>query len=204
MPKPRKSAADRHLRCLLVEDNPDHAQLIHERLHKKLPRLAITRVELIPEAITALKTEPFALVITSLELGHQSLGTALATLVRAAKTAPVLVLSGNTHPQTATEAKKQGSSDFHLKTRETLDQLPDIVTALLHHPARRSAPIATAAATPSPSHLAHDTVDGLVQTLNRWLDRRTAPARQHLQSLLNQLRKLQRHLGTPHPDTTAR
>lgn len=210
MRKPRKALVAQHLRCLLVEDNPDHAQLIHECLHKKLPHLDLTRVETLPEAVTALKATRFALVITSLELGHQSLGAALSTLVRAAGRLPVLVLSGNNHAQAAAEAHQHGISDFRVKERETLQQLPGIVTTLLQQPGRRAAvpaaPHATQPTTPlpQPTRALQSTVDALVATIHGWIETHVAPARPRLQAILRQLQKLQQHLGPPHPKPRAR
>ena len=104
------------LRILLVEDNPDDADLLQEMLAQVREQLEITRVERLQQAEEHLKQGRHVDAIL-LDLGlPDSMG--IATLERiacAASNLPIIVLTGLEDEALGTEAVRKGAQDYLVK-----------------------------------------------------------------------------------------
>jgi PAS domain S-box-containing protein len=106
----------RTLRILLIEDNPDDAELLKHEFGRieKFPHSLIC-VKNLAEGIERSNQEPFDLVLADLSLPDSH---GLETMRRFAKEAPnvaVVVLTGNKDERTAELAIKAGAQDYLVK-----------------------------------------------------------------------------------------
>lgn len=100
---------------LLVEDNPGDARLVARMLGRTQAELHIHHVRRLDEAVDALQTQEFSIVLLDLSLPD---GLGLETLKEvtgAAPQAPVVVLTGMDEERVALEALQAGAQDFLTK-----------------------------------------------------------------------------------------
>ncbi len=101
------------INLLLVEDNPGDAELMHLILEGiSEPRYTVINVSRLEQALQAIRSEPFDIVILDLGLPDSSGIDTLRTLIKAAPMLPVVVLTGNLDEQIGLEAVKAGAQDF--------------------------------------------------------------------------------------------
>ncbi|MBD2544468.1 ATP-binding protein [Planktothricoides raciborskii] len=112
------------INLLLVEDNLADADLIEELLaDAQLSRYKITAVERLSEAIAHLKSEPFDVILLDLSLPDSHGLETLEKVVLAAKSLPVLVLTGLTDRELAVQAVREGAQDYLVKGKFDCDLL---------------------------------------------------------------------------------
>ena len=104
------------LRVLLVEDNLADARLVREMLRdEECDDTTITHAERLSEALAALRTGGFNVVLLDLTLPDS---TGIETFERAhreARTAPIVVLTGLADRAVATRAVRDGAQDYLVK-----------------------------------------------------------------------------------------
>jgi signal transduction histidine kinase/CheY-like chemotaxis protein len=112
------------INLLLVEDNLADADMISELLaDAQLSRYKITAVERLSEAIEHLKTESFDVILLDLSLPDSHGLETLEKVVLAAKSLPVLVLTGLTDRELAVQAVREGAQDYLVKGKFDCDLL---------------------------------------------------------------------------------
>lgn len=112
------------IKLLLVEDNLADADLISELLaDAPLPIYKITAVERLSEAIAHLESEQFDVILLDLSLPDSHGLASLEKIVLAAKSLPVLVLTGLTDRELAVKAVRSGAQDYLVKGKFDCDLL---------------------------------------------------------------------------------
>jgi signal transduction histidine kinase len=102
-------------KILLVEDDPEDAILLKQGLEKAGSHFEITHVTRLAEAVDQISCENFDLIILDLSLtDSQGLDT-LMGLRAAAKTIPVVVLTGLADENVALTALRMGAQDYLMK-----------------------------------------------------------------------------------------
>ncbi|MCP4174516.1 MAG: fused response regulator/phosphatase [Fuerstiella sp.] len=97
---------------LLVEDNPADAGLIQANLRMGLGKVSISRVERLSEAVAAISSKAFSVVLLDLNLPDS---TGLETFRRFAECSngtPIVVLSGMEDAEMAIKAMGAGAEDY--------------------------------------------------------------------------------------------
>ncbi|MXR50641.1 response regulator [Halovenus sp. WSH3] len=111
------TAGDEPLAVLLVEDNPGDAKLVEHHLrdgstHPLGEEVAVTHVESLTEAETALESGSYELVFLDLGLPETTGIETLERVDETVETTAIIVLTGLDDSETAIEAIQQGAQDY--------------------------------------------------------------------------------------------
>ena len=119
------------LRLLIVDDAPDHAEMVVEfvRLNDGWRDAAIDAVTSYEEAIAALERTSFDLAFFDYWLGERTGLMLLRELRTRGVTIPVVILTSRGAEEIAVEAMKAGAADYLSKTSLTVESLERAV----HH-----------------------------------------------------------------------
>jgi signal transduction histidine kinase len=101
-------------RILLVEDNPDHAELILRQVHRA-SKLRPEHVTSLSAGLQALADGPWDAVLLDLQLPDSRGLETLERMLAAAAQAPVIVLTSLGDDELATKALQQGAQDYLAK-----------------------------------------------------------------------------------------
>ncbi|GEM_PF-4478311 len=112
----------RTLTGVLIEDNPDHAQLILAQLERDQSSLRLVWVNSIAEAEPLLVDSP-DIVIAEMFLSGRALGDTINQLRQQCSSAVLIILSGSGDEHLAADAIKRGADEYLIKNRDTLGQL---------------------------------------------------------------------------------
>jgi len=135
-PAPPPVPAERALRLLLVEDNPDDAFLIERHLRKNGFLPEIQRVETSGEMTTALESElPPDVILADYNLPNFSGPAALSLLRQAELDVPFIMMSGAISEETAVESMRAGAQDY--VTKQNLARLVPVLHRELREAAAR-------------------------------------------------------------------
>ena len=115
---------------LLVEDDDHFARLLQEyfKLYKAV-ELSCTVARSLGDAVTALETVPFDIVVSDLGLPDSQGLQTIDGIMAVAPTTPLVVLTGRDDVETGVEAVRRGVSDYLVKARVDDD---NIVRAVLY------------------------------------------------------------------------
>ncbi|MDZ7805185.1 EAL domain-containing protein [Thiohalophilus sp.] len=150
------------LRLLLVEDNPDDAELILRALRKGGYQVDYIRVDNAPDLTRQLREADWELVLSDYAMPHFNGLAALKLVKEHNPDIPFIVVSGTIGEELAVEAMRKGAQDYLMKDNLTR-LLPAIQRELADADERR----ARRAAEQTLRHQAyHDLLTGLP---NRWL-----------------------------------
>jgi PAS domain S-box-containing protein len=125
------------LRVLLVEDNPDDAQLCLRLLRKSIHEVHCNIVSTPNEFVERLRSATFDVILADYALGNWTGMDALNFLHNENKDIPFILVTGALGDQTAVECMKSGMADYILKDR--LDLLPVAISRALKDKAMRDA-----------------------------------------------------------------
>lgn len=104
------------LRLLLVEDNPDDADLLGETLaDARTGPFELTHVERVSEAIRRLECEPFDVVLLDLCLPDSQRVDTFVKVHQRAPEVPIVVLSSLSDEDVALRAVQEGAQDYLVK-----------------------------------------------------------------------------------------
>jgi PAS domain S-box-containing protein len=123
------------LRVLLVEDNPNDAQLCLRVLRKSIPDVRCEVVSTPDEFVEHLRSATFDVILADYALGNWTGMDALTFLHKENGDVPFILVTGALGDQTAVECMKSGMADYILKDR--LDRLPVAISRALQDKARR-------------------------------------------------------------------
>jgi CheY-like chemotaxis protein len=104
------------LRILLLEDDPNDAELIHELLVEHIV-CKLTRVETCAEFVAALEYSGIDLILADYKLPAFDGLSALHLALRERPEVPFIFVSGTVGEDVAIEALKIGATDYVLKQR---------------------------------------------------------------------------------------
>ena len=107
----------RLLRALIVEDNPDDAELLLRELRRSGFDVDYVRVQTEDAMRTALGSKSWDIVLSDYVMPQFSALGTLRVLSEVAPSIPCIVLSGTIGEETAVEALKAGAQDFLVKGR---------------------------------------------------------------------------------------
>jgi PAS domain S-box-containing protein len=117
------------LRVLLVEDDPDDAELVRAELEDQFPRCAVQQVETRAEFDAALARGDWDVIVSDVHLPDFSAREALEALKASACEVPLVLLSGYIGEEAAAALIKAGAADFVAKSN--LRSLPGVISRCL-------------------------------------------------------------------------
>jgi PAS domain S-box-containing protein len=124
------------LSVLIVEDNPDDAELLLRTLRKAHFELQYTVVDSPAEFVAQLRTESYDVILSDYNLGPWTGLDALELLRRTPYPVPFILVTGELGERKAIECFKFGITDYVLK--DNLDRLPPAVFRALDEQALRN------------------------------------------------------------------
>ena len=123
---------------LVVDDNIHHVELITEVFDSHFQPAVVHAVDAFNDAIKLLSSSAYDLIITEGVVGGDYLIEYIDQIITAAKPSHVVVISGRGDERMAAKLIKKGVSDYFVKCRETLENLPDLLTKHLMKKSRKS------------------------------------------------------------------
>lgn len=128
------------LRVLLIEDNPDDAELCRRILSKHRSGVHLDVVSTFQEFADRLHSSIYALILSDYNLGKWTAADALNLVHDEKRDIPFILVTGTLGEEKAVECIKDGMSDFILKDR--LERLPVSISRALKREkaARRKSP----------------------------------------------------------------
>ena len=108
---------DKPIRVLLVEDKEDQAELLQIRMRRFDPRFAVMSVGDGEQALEALETEPFDLVILDYDLPGMNGIEILEKINESGRRLPVIIVTGQGNERIAVRAMKEGAYDYIIKEK---------------------------------------------------------------------------------------
>jgi len=115
---------------LLVEDDFGHAELIRRSFRSKASQMAITVVNSLREAQTAVSQTPPDLAIVDLLLPDGK-GTEFLAMAGEDASYPIIIMTSHGDEQVAVDAIKSGALDYVVKSEVTLLEMPYIADRAL-------------------------------------------------------------------------
>lgn len=120
----------RHTRILLVEDSPDHAELISRSFEPHAALMSVTAVRTLEEARAALDSAALDLALIDLKL-PDGLGTELLPAAGEEAEYPIVIMTAQGDQQAAVDALKAGALNYVVKSPEAFLDMPQIVEGTL-------------------------------------------------------------------------
>ena len=114
-------------RILLIENNINHAELIENTLRPHFPNLTIDVATTYLSGIEKSRGRKYDLILTDFFLPHFTGIETIEKIRRTSKGAPLIVITGKGDDRTASLAVKAGATDYLVKSKETLAELPQII-----------------------------------------------------------------------------
>jgi DNA-binding NtrC family response regulator len=116
------------LKILLIEDNQNHAELITRSLKSSLPKSRTHHTLTHQECLSLLEKKRFDIILMDYYLNNTTAINLLREISRLHPEVPVIIVTGQGDERTAAKSIKSGAEDYVVKTRETLEALPKIIT----------------------------------------------------------------------------
>jgi PAS domain S-box-containing protein/diguanylate cyclase (GGDEF)-like protein len=117
------------LNVLLVDDNPDDAELCRRTLNKHASNVQLDAVSTLQEFAERLQSSTYELVLSDYNLGIGTASDALSLLRKKDREIPFILVTGTIGEEKAVECIREGMADFILKDR--LERLPVAITRAL-------------------------------------------------------------------------
>jgi signal transduction histidine kinase len=109
----------RKIRALVLEDNPDEAELMLYGLERAGYDCTWRRVDRPESFRAALEEDPWDVILADFKMPHFSAPAALEVLRASGKDIPFIIVSGSIGEAIAVEAMKAGAHDFFVKSNLT-------------------------------------------------------------------------------------
>jgi CheY-like chemotaxis protein len=107
---------EKNIKILLIEDNPGDAYLIEEHLEEFANFLYDSKnVGTLNEALSALKEQPFDVIVLDLELPDSDGINTFLSVHKQNSLIPIIILTGLNDETIGTYAIKEGAHDFLVK-----------------------------------------------------------------------------------------
>lgn len=118
-------------RILLIEDNEDHAELIHRSLNKGLGSIEVSFARSVGEACEILSHSNFDVILCDYYLPDSSGEKHIRKISKQSPATPLIIITGQGDEKVAARSIKAGAEDYIVKTREALAALPSILKRTL-------------------------------------------------------------------------
>jgi DNA-binding NtrC family response regulator len=186
---------------LIIEDNVHHAEILTEVLDHHFAPVVIHTVDTIEDGIEFAAQSEYHLILTGAVIRDVPVSDAITKISKLSGDTPIIVISGKGDEALAAELIKRGATEYLVKTRETLEQLPELLARHIKRKKSRGkkskeqATPATSHGQPSPATIIRE-VDKLTQQALAIIDPRRpkkAGRKQNLDEidqLLNQIQRL--------------
>lgn len=125
MPKAKKVTKPRYV--LVIEDNVHHAELLTELLDRHLSPVIIHTVDTVEDGLEFVGQSSYDLILTDGIIADNPITDEIPKLSEIAGNTPIIVISGQGDESLAARLIKKGASEYLSKTRETLENLPEIL-----------------------------------------------------------------------------
>ncbi len=120
----------RHIRVLLVEDNPDHAELIRRSFEFQADLMSLASARNLSEARDSLAESEPDVALIDLKLPDGS-GIELLPPSGEAASYPIVIMTAQGDQKVAVKAMRAGALNYVVKSEETFSDMPRIVEATL-------------------------------------------------------------------------
>lgn len=118
-------------KVLVIEENPAHAELITEILDKHFTPITIHIVDSTKRAFGLLKENKYNAILTDTVVEESSITLQIKKIHRQYETTPIIVITGSGDETLAAQLIKQGISEYLVKTKESVETLPEILERYL-------------------------------------------------------------------------
>lgn len=192
---------------LIIEDNVHHAEILTEVLDRHFAPVVIHTVDTIEDGIEFAGKSHYHLILTGAIIREVPASDAISKISKLAGGTPIVVISGKGDESLAAELIKRGATEYLVKTRETLENLPELLRKHIKKQRSRrkkTQPPAESSSSahghPSPAAIMRE-VDKLTQQALAIVNpkRRKTAGRKHrldeLDDLLNQIQRLREMTG---------
>ena len=119
------------IHILLVEDNPDHAELIRRVLERQSRPVQVTAVGSGADCLEMLRHHSYSAVLLDYTLSGMDGLTVLKKIRQQGHTPPVIMVTGQGDEAVVVEAMQEGASDYLIKTTGYLTTLPAMLFKVL-------------------------------------------------------------------------
>jgi DNA-binding NtrC family response regulator len=123
----KRAKARKPCYVLIVEDNVHHAEILTEVLDRHFAPVVIHTVDTIDDGIEFAAQSDYHMILTGAVIRDVPILDAVPKLAKLAGTTPIIVISGKGDEKLAAELIKKGATEYLVKTRETLEQLPALL-----------------------------------------------------------------------------
>jgi DNA-binding NtrC family response regulator len=123
----KRAKARKPCYVLIVEDNVHHAEILTEVLDRHFAPVVIHTVDTIEDGIEFAAQSDYHMILTGAVIRDVPVSDAIPKLAKLAGTTPIIVISGKGDEKLAAELIKSGATEYLVKTRETLEQLPTLL-----------------------------------------------------------------------------
>jgi DNA-binding NtrC family response regulator len=161
----KRAKARKPCYVLIVEDNVHHAEILTEVLDRHFAPVVIHTVDTIDDGIEFAAQSDYHMILTGAVIRDVPVSDAILKLAKLAGTTPIIVISGKGDEKLAAELIKNGATEYLVKTRETLEQLPALLAKHMKQKKggrKRTARKEARATLPSPGAIIRE-VDKLTQ-----------------------------------------
>ena len=112
---------------LVIEDNTHHAELITELLDQHCAPIVLHTVDTFDRAFSLLDENAYDLILTDSVIQGKQIKHEVGRLKQHAKGTPIIIVTGSGNERVAVELTRMGVVEYLVKTRETLEGLPEVV-----------------------------------------------------------------------------
>jgi signal transduction histidine kinase len=130
MPSADVRAGER-IAVLLVDDDPDQAELVTRTLRRQEAPFDVTAVSDGPACLEVLTRQSYAIVLLDYSLPRLNGLQVLAEIRRRGATVPVVMVTGQGDERIVVEAMGAGASDYVIKSSGYLTTLPTVIRKVL-------------------------------------------------------------------------
>lgn len=125
------AATARRLPVLVVDDDPDHVEIVRRVLSRHDSAFEVTHVQDGAACLEALTRQPYAVVLLDYSLPRMNGLEVLEHIRRLDISVPVVMVTGQGNERIAVEAMKSGAIDYVMKTSGYFTTLPTVLGKVL-------------------------------------------------------------------------
>ncbi len=175
-------------RVLILEENVDHLELLTGLLENHFSPIDIHTVESIEDCLDFLEQNNYDLVLSGCFVHDVCITERLSHIIDVANGAPVIVISGSADENMAANVIKLGASEFVVKTRKSLEEIPSLVEKYL----KKARPATHQVKKAEGQNFISRELDGLTQKAKLFMSDSSPKNISSLKSMLDQIERLKK------------